>query len=286
MQRAVTLRTHDDGVDRWRMASAAPAPHLARAVDRYTDYWEQTGSFTARAELASTGGVMIVNLGDPLEIVGADGRTIRLLHGEGFAGGLADATSISRSTGAQSGIHLHAPLETIARLLGLPPSEIANRVVRLDEALGAEGRQLGEQVADAGSAGERFDRLDSFVTRRLAASHESDRRISMAGGVLRDRPATPIAALADHLNIDRRAFARDFRNVLGIPPRHYARLARFEAFTAAIGADPAASLADLAADAGYYDQPHLNRDVRAFADMTPAELQRRIVPNGGGVRHD
>lgn len=286
MQRNVTLRTHDDGVDCWAMASAAPAPHLAGVVDRYTDYWEQTGSFTARRELASTGGVLIVNLGDPLEIVGADGRTIRLLRGEGFAGGLADATSISRSNGAQSGVHLHAPLETIARLLGLPPSEIANRVVRLDEALGAEGTQLGEEVADAGSADERFDRLDLFVTRRLAASHESDRRVSMAGGVLRDRPATPIAALADHLNVDRRAFARDFRNVLGIPPRHYARLARFEAFAAAIGADPAASLADLAADAGYYDQPHLNRDVRAFADMTPAELQRRIVPNGGGVRHD
>lgn len=286
MQRAVTLRTHDDGVDRWAMASATPAPHLAGAVDRYTDYWEQTGSFTARRELAQTGGVLIVNLGDPLEIVGADGRTIRLLRGEGFAGGLADATSISRSNGAQSGIHLHAPLETIARLLGLPPSEIANRVVRLDEALGAEGARLGEEVAEAGSAEDRFARLDSFVTARLAVSLAGDRRVAAAGAALRDRPDTPIAALAEQLNADRRAFARDFRNVLGIPPRHYARLARFEAFTAAIGADPAASLADLAADAGYYDQPHLNRDVRAFADMTPAELQRRIVPDGGGVRHD
>lgn len=286
MQRDVTLRTHDDGIDAWEMASAAPAPHLAGMVDRYTDYRERTGSFTARRELASTGGVMIVNLGDPLEIVGADGRTIRLLRGEGFAGGLADATSISRSTGAQSGVHLHAPLETIARLLGLPPSEIVNRVVRLDEALGAEGARLGEEIAGAGSAEDRFARLDSFVTTRLAASHASDRRVAAAVAVLRDRPDTPIAALAERLNADRRTFARDFRNVLGIPPRHYARLARFEAFTAAIAAEPATSLADLAADTGYYDQPHLNRDVRAFADMTPAELQRRIVPGGGGVRHE
>lgn len=286
MQRVVNLHSHDDGVDRWTMASAAPAPHLAGTVDRYTDYWEQTGSFTARAELASTGGVMIVNLGDPLEIVGADGRTIRLLRGEGFAGGLADATSISRTAGAQSGIHLHAPLETIARLLGLPPSEIANRVVRLDEALGTEGARFGEEVAEAETAEARFARLDAFVTARLAASHTGDRRVTAAGAALRHRPDTPIAALAERLNADRRALARDFRNVLGIPPRHYARLARFEAFSAAIAAEPTASLADLAADAGYYDQPHLNRDVRAFAGMTPAELQRRIVPNGGGVRHD
>lgn len=286
MQRVVTVRTHDDGVDRWAMTGAAPAPHLTGAVSRYTDYWEQTGSFTARAELASTGGVMIVNLGDPLEIVSANGRAIRLLRGEGFAGGLADATSISRSNGAQSGIHLHAPLETIGRLLGLPPSAIANSVVRLDEALGTEGARLGEAIAEAGSAEERFARLDSFVTARLAASRAGDARVTAAGATLRNRPDMPIAVLAERLNADRRAFARDFRNVLGIPPRHYARLARFETFTAAIGAEPAAGLAELAADAGYYDQPHLNRDVRAFADMTPAELQRRIVPNGGGVRHD
>ncbi|RHW17755.1 AraC family transcriptional regulator [Sphingomonas gilva] len=286
MQRAATWRIHDDGVDSWAMASAAPAAHLAGAVDRYTDYWERTGSFTARRELASTSGVLLINLGEPLEIVAADGRAIRLGRGEGFAGGLADATSISRSTGAQSGVHLHAPLETLGRILGLPPAEIVNRVVRLDEAIGREGERLGHDLAEARDADERFDRLDAFVTRRLAASPTADRRVIAAGAALRKRPETPIAALAERLNADRRAFARDFRNMLGIPPRHYARLARFEAFAAAIEADPSASLADLAADAGYYDQPHLNREVRAFAAMTPAELQRRIVPAGGGVRHE
>jgi len=286
MQRAVSWRIHDDGVDSWAMARAAPAAHLAGAVEAYTDYWEKTGSFTARAELASTSGVVLINLGDPLEIVDASGRTVRLACGEGFAGGLADGTSISRSTGAQTGVHLHAALETIGRILGCPPSAIVNRVVRLDEAMGEAGVRLCEQLAEADGADARFDRLDVFVTERLAAGSAQDQRVATAGAVLRGRPETPIAALADRLNVDRRAFARDFRNVLGIPPRHYARLARFEAFTAAIGADPAANLADLAADAGYYDQPHLNRDVRAFANMTPMELQRRIVPAGGGVRHE
>lgn len=286
MQRAVTLTTHDDGIDAWSATSGAPAAHLAGSVDRYSYYRERTGSFTSRAELASTSGVLIVNLGDPLEIVSANGRIIRLECGQGFAGGLADGTSISRSTGAQAGVHLHCPLETLGRLLGMSPSEIANSVVRLDEALGNCGTELGEMLAEADSADRRFDRLDAFVTRRLAASAAADRRIIAACAALRGAPDLPVATLADDLNLDRRNFARMFRDVLGVSPRRYARLARFQAFAAAIGASPAARLADLAADAGYYDQPHLNRDVRAFAAMTPAELQRRIVPNGGGVRND
>jgi AraC-like DNA-binding protein len=34
------------------------------------------------------------------------------------------------------------------------------------------------------------------------------------------------------------------------------------------------SLGSLALSAGYYDQPHFNRDFRSFAGCTPAELIR------------
>lgn len=286
MTRQVTHLSHDDGIDRWQLADAMPAAHLARVVSRYGDYSERTGSFSARRELASTSGVLIFNLGDPLEIVGADGGCIRLGRGEGFAGGLADATSISRSTGAQAGVHVHALLTTIGRIVGCPPSDIANRVVTLGEAIGGAANDFGERLAEANSAEARFDLIDAFVTARLAARADPDPRIAIAGTALRRQPEIPIAALADRLDLDRRGFARRFRQELGISPRHYSRLARFESFVAATSSTPAASLAELAAEAGYYDQPHLNREVRAFAAMTPVELQRRIVPDGGGVRDD
>lgn len=34
--------------------------------------------------------------------------------------------------------------------------------------------------------------------------------------------------------------------------------------------------------AGYYDQSHLTRDVRAFAGTTPAELRDSLLPDRGG----
>jgi AraC-like DNA-binding protein len=40
-------------------------------------------------------------------------------------------------------------------------------------------------------------------------------------------------------------------------------------------------LADLAADCGYYDQAHFDRDFRAFAGITPSDLVRSLRIDGG-----
>ena len=41
------------------------------------------------------------------------------------------------------------------------------------------------------------------------------------------------------------------------------------------------SLGEVAVECGYYDQAHLNRDFREFADASPGAFAQRIVPDGG-----
>ena len=81
--------------------------------------------------------------------------------------------------------------------------------------------------------------------------------------------AAPIGALAAELGWSRRHFAVRFRDELGMPPKALARLLRFERAVKRLRAGD--ELADLALDAGYYDQAHFNRDFRAFAGTTPTE---------------
>lgn len=280
--RPISIHTHDDGVNRWRMAEARPAQTLSRHIHRYSAYDERTTSFTARRELASTAVVMIFNLGAPVELVGADGTAIALDAGEAFAAGFADGTSISRSGGSQAGIHIFMPWATLGRLCGCPVSEVANRVVRLTDLIGGQASDLGGRLVEAQDDAQRFALLDSFVMERMGDGNVMDGRIAAAVACLRARPDTSIGALADRAGWSPRHFLQRFRDETGFSPARFARLARFEHFTAAIAADPGARLADLAQDANFYDEPHLAREVRAFADATPGELRARIIPGGGG----
>jgi len=286
IRRRISARSHDDGIDRWEIVEAEPAPALRGRVDRYSDYREETRSFTTRRELAATCGVLIYALGDPLEIVGADGRSVVVKAGEAFAGGIADGTSLSRNLGPQAGIHVFLPLQSLAAVVGAPLAEIANQVAPLRDLIGPAADDLGGRLCEAQAGEDRFRQLDRFLLGRFAREPERDRTIDFAMTRLARVSGQATSEVAREIGWSRRHLARRFRAAIGLSPDRFRRLARFERFTAAIVRSPDDSLAGLAAECGYVDQPHLTRDVRDFAGMTPGALRARLIPAGGGVRHD
>ncbi len=64
-----------------------------------------------------------------------------------------------------------------------------------------------------------------------------------------------------------------------------ARVLRFEALSDRV-ADAPTQWADIAAQLGFADQPHLNREVRALAGVAPSDLVARAIPGGGLVGDD
>jgi AraC-like DNA-binding protein len=286
IRRRLSVRSHDDGVDRWEMIEVEPAPRLRGHVDSYCDYREETRSFASRRELAATCGVLIYALRDPLEIIGADGESLTVEAGEAFAGGIADATSVSRNLGPQAGVHVFLNLQNLAVVVGAPLAEIANRVAPLRDLIGAAAADLGGRLCEAETAEARFRHLDDFLAARFARDTAPDRpvefamrRLARAGG-----PAT--SEVAREIGWSRKHLARRFRAETGFSPDRFRRLARFERFTEAIQRAPGDGLAGLAAGCGYVDQAHLNREVRDFAGITPGELRARLLPAGGGIRDD
>ena len=286
MHEPIRHRAFDDGIDRWEMIDALPEPALREVVSHYSAYWEETRSFAARQELATTSGVLIYALGGPLEIVGADGESVLVRQGEGFAGGIADATSISRAHGAQAGMHVFMPLSSLAAVTGVPLAELANRVANMRDLIGPAADELGGKLAEAGNAECRFELLDDFLMARLAGAAASDETTHWSMTRLAQARGPSSSALADEIGWSRRPFTHRFRASTGFSPNRFRRIARFQRFVAKLTRSPQDDLADLASDSGYADQAHLHRDVRDFADATPGELRSRLIPDGGGVRED
>jgi AraC-like DNA-binding protein len=281
--RLIRIDAHDDGVNRWEMARiAAPAP-IAGLIEAYADYHGQTPGFTTRRELPHAEGVLIVNLGAPIAITGGDGGLIRLEAGEAFAAGVHLRPALSHSTGTQTGMHIFLPLLTLRHLLGIPMSEMIDRVVPLDALLGASARSLGEALVAAPSRGARVALLDAALTHRLAGcgSVRSDQAYAIR--LLRTRPDLDLAAIASDIGWSRKHFAARVRDAIGVGPRSFRRLLRFQRATTLIGRTPSPDWAALALDAGYYDQSHLIREFREFAGLTPTQFIARSLGDGGGL---
>lgn len=81
-----------------------------------------------------------------------------------------------------------------------------------------------------------------------------------------------IAALADKIGKSERQIRRRFDDAMGITPKAYARLIRHLNVMKQADAADHPDWADIALSAGYFDQSHMIREVRALTGASPARL--------------
>jgi AraC-like DNA-binding protein len=282
--RVIQVQEHDDGVNAWRTARVPAPQQLSDSIYGYSDYWERTGGFTTRRELPHAEGVLIVNLGTPTAITGGDGSILRLQAGEAFAAGAHLRPALSHSDGTQAGMHVFLPLATLRRLLGTPMDRLVDRVVPLEAVLGAEARDLGANLCEARDCDARVALLDAALARRLAATAPLAPQQRHALQLLRARPDRDISDIARDIGWSGKHLASRVKDAIGIGPRCFRRLLRFQKLTAMIGRYAGTpDWAGLALDAGYCDQPHMVREFREFSGMTPGVYRARSLPDGGGL---
>ncbi len=156
-------------------------------------------------------------------------------------------------------------------------------MISLDEIFGTAGRVLAERLRELRSWDERFDLIESFLLARACGGRRPRPAVAWAwarlcatGGRVR------IEALAGELGCSRRYLHARFREQVGLPPKTVARLLRFREVCRQLDRDPA-RWAEIAQDAGYYDQSHLARDFRDLAGTTATDFLAWRIPGGGVV---
>jgi AraC-like DNA-binding protein len=258
-------------------AIGAPDPRLAPFVRSYQDFAERTDGPLTRLEVPSGELVVIVDFGDGWTV--GQGETAPTRMGS-FAGGLHDGPAIAGHDGRARCMQLNLTPLGARALLGVPPGELAHRCVALEDLLGADARRLADALEGAGDWRARFDRLDALLARRAATVDPLRADVAFALGALRAAGgAVRVEALADELGCSRRHLSVRFREQVGLSPKAYARVLRFD--RAARMLRDGAGLADAAHACGYADQPHFTRDFRALTGTTPTRyLDARIGIEG------
>lgn len=160
-----------------------------------------------------------------------------------------------------------------AACLGAPASALASRSVALDDLLPAACvREAQGRLVEAREAQARVAIIEELL---LGLPFARDRLVTRAIDLLDatsgEEPA--IAAVARALGLSERQLERRFLQRVGVTPKRFATLRRFE--RAAALAVTAPSLTDAALAAGYYDQSHFIRDFRRFTGEAPGALLRR-----------
>src|SRR6202035_5801201 len=128
---------------------------------------------------------------------------------------------------------------------GVPAAELTNRTVALEDLLGRGAHELVERLYDAGSWERRFALLDAVIARRLSAAAPPPSAVDLVWQRLTEtRGRTEIGALRRETGWSARHLATSFRREVGLAPKTYARVLRFEHAVERLGRDDGSRIAE------------------------------------------
>lgn len=191
-----------------------------------------------------------------------------------FRGGIVqgphDQFSVRGMGGPSSVIGVHFKPGGAAAFFGGALPGLRNRTVLLEELWGAPARELRERLQAAASPADRIRILELDLTRRFMNALPGDLMIRRALHAIHADPSSAsIEPVQQASGCSPAQFIRRFEASVGLTPKRYARVQRFNALLPTIVRCGPRDWASLAADAGYFDQSHLIHEFKRFAGVTP-----------------
>jgi AraC-like DNA-binding protein len=163
-----------------------------------------------------------------------------------------------------------------SQLFNIPVRELTNQFGDATAFHGASIRSLWNRMGDEVSFERRVAVVEEFLLSRLAGAAPHNIITRAAIYLFRQHGAVSIPKLGRRDALSLRQFERLFRKDVGMSPKAFARIARFQTAMDAKLANPARTWVDIAHSFGYYDQMHMIHDFERLGRNTPTQVQAQM----------
>jgi AraC-like DNA-binding protein len=253
----------------------SPGPPL----DAFVDYlWSLSDAPAHAKELIMPSGTLelVINLAeDEIRVYGTIDSAVAHRFAGSVVSGAFDRPFIVDTQEHASVVGVHFKQGGAAAFLSTPAHQLASTHVALaDVWTSGEVRQLRERLCAAGTNAARFELLATALVGRMRIPAGRQRFVSTA--LEQMRPAlTSVRDVVSELGVSHRHFIAVFGQEVGLTPKMYLRVQRFQRVLALTARMPSPHWPRLAQLCGYFDQAHLIRDFHAFAGLTPTQYVRQ-----------
>jgi AraC-like DNA-binding protein len=160
-----------------------------------------------------------------------------------------------------------------AMFFKMPMNEIKNENIALENIIGNKALEIEDSLRTAASNNKRIKTVEAFLLENLMHSGNNNKHMSSAlaainifGGQITVKKLAEISCLSP------RQFDREFSEFVGLNPKQYLRVVRFQDVLQKKKNNSYGSYTSLAFDCGYYDQPHFIHDFKTITDLAPKEF--------------
>ncbi|MGB0122483.1 MAG: helix-turn-helix domain-containing protein [Silvibacterium sp.] len=206
-----------------------------------------------------------------------------------FSGGLQllspPIVVVGLQTQLRADIRLYGQIESFAvffqpsgfsQLFGIPMVKFLNQAYEATSVYGSDLRAIWNRLGESSSFTDRVSIIERFLLRLAACAPVTDSIAVSANRFLALRGIVSVSALAGQSGLSLRHFERRFFEGVGLPPKRFARIARFQTALDAKVANPDLTWLHIAHDLDYFDQMHMVHDFQKLGGDSPSRVLARL----------
>ena len=155
--------------------------------------------------------------------------------------------------------------------LEISAGELRDADVPLDALWGTKATELRGRLLEAQTPEARFGVLEQALLAQVARPLTHHPAVAFALRAFQRMPRTrrAVKEVSERTSLSQRRFIQLFREEVGLTPKLFCRILRFQEVIRLVGSERHVEWAELALRCGYFDQAHFVHDFRAFSGTTP-----------------
>ena len=252
------------------ISTCQPAPPLRRYV-RY--YYQVTEQLLAATELqpvpARSPQIIEFMLGTPYRVQRLGSDDTDEAHRVTVVGAQTHRRLNLLLSGAIDAFTIAFEPGGFSALFSVPADELTNQHFDGRDVFGRALGRLHERLAEVETFEDRKLVSDQFLCERMPQAGDATSAIWAARELHHRSGRGMVVDLASAAELSVRQFERRFRHEIGMSPKLYARVVRFEAALRIKAAQPQTHWSEIAQIIGYYDQMHMVHDFNQLSGESP-----------------
>ncbi|MCW3463523.1 helix-turn-helix domain-containing protein [Chitinophaga nivalis] len=161
-------------------------------------------------------------------------------------------------------------------IFGLNAGELTDTCLDLDLLAGEQGYYLLEQLADTPALKDQIAIISAyllFMIRKNSTCADDAMQYALSS-IVASKGSISMKTLHEQLHLSERSFERKFKQYVGISPKLFSRISRFQASLSQLRTNSYDKLSDIAFGNDYADQSHFIRSFKEFAGVSPYQYQK------------
>jgi AraC-like DNA-binding protein len=162
----------------------------------------------------------------------------------------------------------------LQRLFDFSVSEITNQNLSLSDIFPVDHEELLNRMSDKIQWNRRIEIVESFLLKKLEAKNTFSEIDQIIDLIFKVEGAKPIGEIASQYYLSNRTFRRRFIEGMGISPKLFSKIVRFQRGLKLMSDIPHLSLTEIAYRLGYFDQAHFIHEFSELYGSSPKNFIR------------